>query len=490
MSYTKQFVRSSAILFVFGLLTAFIGYLIRIVMTRKLTVEDYGLFWSVFSFITFFAFIRDFGFGNALTKFIAEFKARNELSKIKALLKFVFLTKFSIILIISSIFILLADKLASNYFRNELAYLIIIVLTIKFSIEFLDDLLSSCFSGLQKFHPLSIKNLLLNLIILIALFFSTGLLAISISYLIASLVVLIIFIPVFFKTFNVFKIKSIKYPGLYKETIKFAIPSILLGFSSMILGQIDTIMLTAFRTLEEVGIYNVVLPSSIILAYLGGVFAGVFMPLSSELWAKNEKEKLANGLNKLLKYSLILILPISLLMFSFPDIWLRIFFGIKYETGADALRILSIGSIFVSLGYIILHTFSGIGKPIIATYILVSAAIFNAITNYFFIPIYGMNGAAITTLASQLIILFASVYLIKKNLSFQVPLKDWFKTIVAGGIFLLLIFILKNLLSLNIWIEILISVSLSLFIYILLLFLSKVLIKEDVLNIVREVFSK
>ena len=54
-------------------------------------------------------------------------------------------------------------------------------------------------------------------------------------------------------------------------------------------------MLTYFRSLEEVGIYNVVLPTVMILAFFSHAIYHVFFPMVSELWSKNLKDRLRQG---------------------------------------------------------------------------------------------------------------------------------------------------------------------------------------------------
>jgi len=57
-----------------------------------------------------------------------------------------------------------------------------------------------------------------------------------------------------------------------------------------------------FRTTSEVGIYNVALPSALIVLKLSVSLSLVIFPISSELWVKGEKKKLLKGLELMQKY--------------------------------------------------------------------------------------------------------------------------------------------------------------------------------------------
>ena len=52
MNYTKLAVRGAAIVFATSIVAAFLGYLVRLVMVRNLSLEDVGLFYSIFSFLS------------------------------------------------------------------------------------------------------------------------------------------------------------------------------------------------------------------------------------------------------------------------------------------------------------------------------------------------------------------------------------------------------------------------------------------------------
>ena len=94
-SYTQKAVQGVSIAFVFGFLAAITAYLTRIVLARKLQPEEYGLFYAVFTFIIFFLFFRDLGLGQALVKYISEFRAQQRYGQIKTAILSVFSMQMS-----------------------------------------------------------------------------------------------------------------------------------------------------------------------------------------------------------------------------------------------------------------------------------------------------------------------------------------------------------------------------------------------------------
>ena len=72
-NYAKKAVYGASIIFFMNILAAVISYITRIVLARELGPYNYGLFYSVFTFVAFFLFFRDLGLNTALVKHIPEF---------------------------------------------------------------------------------------------------------------------------------------------------------------------------------------------------------------------------------------------------------------------------------------------------------------------------------------------------------------------------------------------------------------------------------
>jgi len=283
------------------------------------------------------------------------------------------------------------------------------------------------------------------------------------------------------------KIFSLKFrwdKKLMKDLFFFGMPVIVSSIGWLILGYTDTAVLTLFRTMKEVGLYNVVLPTVSLLFYFTAAVSTVILPMVSEMWAKKHNEKLKNGLKMIYNYSLVFILPFALLMFVFPEIILNLLFGPQYVVASNALRIISIGSIFYTIAYINLNIISGIGQPKITSYIVLAAALFNLVGNFILIPKYGIIGAAITTAIGFFIMLVISLIYISKKIGFYFNLFDNLKIIFNNIIFLIIIYLMKNM-HLDIYLKIILSFFAGFGVYLILLFLFKLLSFNE-LNMIKK----
>ena len=177
-------------------------------------------------------------------------------------------------------------------------------------------------------------------------------------------------------------------------------------------------------------------------------------------------------------------------MFSFAELLIILLYGREYILAAVPMKILSVGMVFEVLSFANWSFFSGIGEPRINSKSLYYAAIFNLIGNLILIPLIGINGAAIATAVSSLIILVYGFMKIREFIDVNLPLKLWLKNLFAGIILVLLISILKKLLVMNVWIEAIIVIGLSGLCYIGLLFAMNVINFNELKDIYKRLTAK
>ena len=87
MNYTKIAFKGALIVLVTSLFAAFLGYLVRVLLARNLSVEQFGLFYAVFSFLGLIGIFKSLGFDKAITKFIPEFQHKRKHDFIKSSIK-------------------------------------------------------------------------------------------------------------------------------------------------------------------------------------------------------------------------------------------------------------------------------------------------------------------------------------------------------------------------------------------------------------------
>jgi O-antigen/teichoic acid export membrane protein len=480
-SYTKFAVRGATTIFIISIIAAFLGYIVRVILARNLSVEDFGLFYAVFAFLGLIGIFKSFGFDKALAKFIPEFRSKSQNNFIKSSMLYVVFIQLATNSVIIVAVYMLSNFLAVNYFHDNQAVVLLKILAVAFFVDSFIQTLKTSFQGFKRMLYFSGIDLVRMLLIIGIIFFGFrlgyGILSPVYAYLVTPVILFAVFGAVLVKKIfpEFFQSRFLVDKKLLKRLSKYSLFILATTIGGIVLGYTDIVMLTYFSGLQAVALYSVALPTSRIIIYFPRAIAGVLLPVTSELWAKRKLNLLKEGMESLYKYMFMIVIPLVFMVFSFAGLIISIFFGQDYIPAANAMKILSVGMLFAPITGICINFLSGIGKPQIPSIMVYSAAIFNFIANLILIPMFGIIGAAITTTLSHFIMMSIGLMKIQKFIAVRFPVKIWIKTFAVGLIFVLVIWLLRKALSLNIWIETIIVLVLSAIIYLVLLLLFRVL---------------
>lgn len=158
----------------------------------------------------------------------------------------------------------------------------------------------------------------------------------------------------------------------------------------------DMLILGHYRPTADVGIYSAAFLTSSIIGLSLGCFESMANPLFSQHIARANMMQLAGLYRTVLRWSVIVALPLFLVMALFPAVILSLF-GSTYESGAAALTILALGQIvnaatasthnvLVLAGHSKIVMWNGIGMGVLQIGL-----------NFILIPRFGLLGAAITS---------------------------------------------------------------------------------------------
>lgn len=484
-NYTKFALKGVITISAFSLLAACLGYLVRLLLAKNLSLEEFGLFYAVFSFLGLLGIFKTLGFDRSLIKFIPEFKHEGRNNFIKSSIIYV-----SIIQLITNTIIifgvyLLSNYLSVNFFHSEQASSILKLMAIAFFIDSFVFVLKFAFQGFQNMMLFSgidfIRMVLLLTITFIGFKLNYNILSPVIAYIVVPFILLLVFVPILLKKiFPEFAASNVIFSkSLFKRIFRYSIFVVATSSGALILGYTDSIMLTYFSGLKNVGLYNIALPTARWLTFFPMSIMGIMIPLASELWVKKKTALLKEGIELLYKYSAIFIMPLAIIMFSFAELLIGTLFGSQYVSASNAMRILVFGMIFTTFYIINNSFFSGIGKPEINSKAVYIAAIFNIISNLILIPLIGIIGAAITNSVGYVIMTVFGFTKIKDFVDITFPVKSWVKTFFAGFIFVSTIWLLKKILVLNVWLEAAVVLGAAGIVYIALLFLLRIIdVKE------------
>ncbi len=429
MNHIKKILRGSTYYFIGSILATILAYLTKFVLVRNLSVEDYGLFFAVFTFVLFFSLFANLGMGKGLGRFIAEYGFKKKYKEIKSLIAGSFLIQMIASGIIIIIFWSISDYLAINYFKDIRASNLLRILVFYLPLITIYNKIRAIFQGTKNIKSFSLTESILNgavfLIVMTGITFGLGIYAPAIAYISALILFILIFISSALKSIQYFKLKPKNIIAENRKLLLFSLPLMITTVGGLLITYFDTLMLTYFDTLDKVGIYNIIYPSALLIVIIGVSIGSTLLPILTELWSLKKKKEIRSVLKIINKYLLILCLPIVIILMQFSREIIRILFGKAYLAGVVAFNIILIGALFKVFSTINVYVLIAFKKPKKIMKIFLSGALLNVILNLFLIPLYSITGAAIASGLSFALMMILSVYYVNKKIKVKVPWKDW-----------------------------------------------------------------
>lgn len=378
------------------------GYLSMIVIARCLDPSNYGLILLGFACMSIATTLSMVGLPTGVQRYVSFYRGKGDEGRIKGTI--LGAIKISFPLSLTATFLLFsgADWVSIHVFHSPELTPVLRIFSIAIPFFVLVSIFIAATIGFQDLrYKVYVNDLFLNIVkltaIVIFLVLGFGVLGATSGWALA--LIGMPFIAFYFLEKKVFPFLSsnIKSVPMEKELFSFSWPLIFAGFAGFIRDWTDTIMVAYFLTASSVGIYNAALPTAGLLRILGKSFSTIFMPVITELYAKNREEELKSVYAAVTKWVISLVFPGFLLMALFSETIIRIIFGAEYVDGAMALSILALGFSIYCVFVIANSVIGAYGKTKIIMVGSFIGACINVGLNFLLIPIYGVNGAAVAT---------------------------------------------------------------------------------------------
>ncbi|MBT5274803.1 flippase [Candidatus Woesearchaeota archaeon] len=471
--YLERMLKGSLVYFIALVFASGFAYLTRLTLLHNLSQAEFGLFYATLTFISLFLMFRNIGMYHAFVKFIPEYVIKKQYGKIKSAIFFIFISQTLLSVIFISVIWYLSPFLAESYFKDPSSLWILRILSLYFFTSILFKLTGAYFRGFQNNFVAALIEPVKNLIILLSLislsYFGFGIFSAVWSYVLVGIVMLFIFYYPAIKTHNLINDKMSDFRKVSSRIIAFGIPVFSVGLGGKFISYFDTLMLTYFGTLEQVGVYNIILPTALLFMIVVSSISSVFMPMVSELWTRKKYDKVRTAMRLSYRYIFLFGLPFLLSFVIFSDVIIRLLFGEEYLFGNIPFKILLLGIIFNFLLEINKSYLVGIGRPKNVFNIVLFGAVMNIVLNLILIPPLNILGAAIATSVSYLSMSVYSSNFVKDSLSMKLPIKSWMMACIGSLVFLGVIYGTKSLLTQNVWVEIFVGLSMGYTVYLIIM---------------------
>jgi O-antigen/teichoic acid export membrane protein len=403
----KKVVKGAGIFFIGTVLSRFITYFTRVFIARYYGPTDYGLFSLGLAVIGFAGAFSVLGLPTGITRYISYYKSKDQETHVKGILVFSLFATGLVSCIVGGVIFIVSPPLAVIIFHNPEFTDVLRVFAISIPFSTMFSVLTSSFEGFQDIrYRVYTERIILNILKLVFIVFlgvlGYGVLGIAFAYTLAT--VFTFLIAFYFLETKIFSLRS-KIQSIYikKEMLFFSLPLMLAGFMSTIMTRIDTVLLGYFRSAGEVGIYNAAVPTAQILGIVTSSIAVLFLPVITELYARDQKESLEVVYKTVTKWAFYLNLPVFLIIVFFSRRVMNLMFGSEYIAGYLALSILATGFFMGTVSFAPHYLLTMSKNTRIIFIISLVATLINVVLNFTLIPIYGVLGAAVATAMTYLV---------------------------------------------------------------------------------------
>jgi len=399
----SNFTKNTLITFLTRVATAVFTVVITVIIARSLGPRGQGIYSVAILFPSLLLVFTGFGLSSAAVYFLGKEKyPARQIFGTSIISNFL----ISVLTILIGLFIIFF--FADRFFPDiERVYLILSLFLVPLLLFF--NLGCQILLGLQKIKKYNITSILQSglFLIFVAVFLSVMQFGVTVTILsqILSYIIGIVFL-LFLVTKETkgvdFKI-NIKY---LKESLIYGLKIHLSGIFDFLHSRIDLFLINFFINPFSAGIYF----ASVRLAEGVSLFSistgtVLFPKVASEKDPRELKEFTPMVCRNVLFFSALIIICLFLL-----SGWLITFLYSNDYLGAVApFRILLLGIFTLSGWHILANDLSARGRPMLNTYAIGISVLLNIILNLFWIPKWGISGAALATTVSYAIMLLITV---------------------------------------------------------------------------------
>ncbi|KKQ27815.1 MAG: Polysaccharide biosynthesis protein [Candidatus Magasanikbacteria bacterium GW2011_GWC2_37_14] len=466
MSTTRAIVKNTSVQIIGKITSTALGLLGLGLMTRYLGPEKFGWYITTMSFLQFIGILIDFG----LIPVTAQMLSEPEHDKNK-----LFRNLIGFRLTSAIIFLGLAPLLALFFPYPPQVKIAIVISTLTFLSVAMNQVFIGLYQNKLQMHLSAIGENIGRIIFTIGLWLCIKNQA---SFLTVMWVVvlnsLIYTICMWFSARKFTAISPAFDWNIWKSIIKKMWPVAISIIFNVVYLRGDTVLLSLFKSQQEVGIYGAAYRVIDILAQTAMMLMGVMLPLLSYYWSRSLKTEFRKFYQQAFDGMMLFAVPLTIGTIILADKIMNLV-APEYNAGAP-LKILALAVFGVFLGSIFGHTAVAINKQKQTIWIYVSDAVLTLAGYLYFIPKFGMYGAAWMTVFSEFYAGILLLIVIKHYTKEKIQTLTFGKILLAG---VLMGFALNYLIKLNVILLVIIGVL----VYGLVLLVTKAISQETLKEI-------
>jgi stage V sporulation protein B len=426
----RRFLRDSALSFASLGISTFVGFLLRIFLARYMGEEELGLYTLAYTTYTFGVLLAGVGIGGAVGKYVAE--SGGDAPRKGRLLLIGVVACFLNGCLVWLVLHFSAPSLAQHFFHMpELSGLLQIV-AVAFPFIAVERATLGFLNGERRMTLYAFVSVYQNVLIIVL-----TVALVVLGYGLQGAVVGMVIPTVLLSLFSVFATRRYMNRPAKGQTapilrmfLYFAVFAVLGNSMYMLFYNIDKFLLGRYMDAATVGIYSTASVLSNIVPLIPTALQIVTGPTIARHWGRGESAGIQDLVNRTMKYTAMVIVPISLVGVLLSKDLITLIFGRDYQSATLPLQILlagfAFGGIFTSVGTALSMTsWVQMGFVIGAVQLAVNTGLCVLL-----IPRFGMNGASAAIAVSHVLGTLINVYFMQRFIKIKIEWR-WFVRFLA-----------------------------------------------------------
>lgn len=468
----KLFAQRTILVFLANLIVGFSGIILLPILTRNLSIVDYGIYVQLTVTLVLIPIIITMGLPSySMVRFLAGEKNKERIQDGFYSIMFIILITS---LLFSSLFFIFSWQISQMLFAgNSIIVKILSILLIFSSLNILFQYFYITFQQIKKYSILICLKTVISIILVSFLVLlgkgivgaATGLLCTEILFSLIMYLIIFLEIGIIFPKFRELR-----------EHLQLSIPTIPGSLSYWVVDSSDRYSIGILLGVAAVGYYSPAYSLGVIVSMFAFPITSILTSTLSKSYNEKKEDEVKSLLEYSIKYFLFIAIPsvIGLSVLSKPLLTILSTNDIA-STGYLITPFVAVGFLLLGVTNIIVNMVILKKKTKIIGITWIIAALLNLTLNILFIPIFGILGAAIATLIAYAIpfVVFThySFKFIRLDLDFMFFIKIIFASIPI--IFMYLIWKPEGIIRISIF------VIVNIIVYLILVILLKILSKKE-----------
>ena len=424
----KKLLSGSGLVMAFKVAGAGAGYVFAYLITSNYGARAFGIFELSLTALTIASVFGRLGLDGALVRFIPEFVEKKAPEHLRKVYGYALLLALPFSMVLAALLYVFSDALALQLGSELLGVAFrVTAFLVPFSTWF--GLNSEAFRGMRRMVEYSILQRGTVILLAIVAFFSfqyfevdlednlLPLIAFGIGAVLLSLSAGILTPKILSQIIPINSNDKLIEPLEIKPLLRVAFPMLLSTSRFMIMNWTDTIMIGYYLNEADVGVYRLAFKVATLITFAQFAINSIAAPMFSSFYAKNDLAGMKKITRNIGYINIAISTPIFIAILIFPSFVLD-FFGEEFSVGVAPLIVLAVGQIINALCGPVMYLLNMTGKEKKARNIIIVASVINLGLNVYFIPIYGIMGAAYATAISTAVWNVMAVIQIKKEYGF------------------------------------------------------------------------